>query len=60
MTNKRNLEKRLEDLWGSGDVEDLPLATIPKMFAADEVEDGPPGVLLIDGEAHKVGKFPPE
>lgn len=55
MTSKRDLENRLEGLRGSGDVEDLPLATIAEMFAADEVETGPSGVLLLDGEPHRVG-----
>lgn len=56
MTSKRDLEKRLKELRGVEDIEDLPLATITETIAADEVEiDGPPGVLFLDGEPHKVG-----
>lgn len=60
MVSKRDLKNRLSELRGSEDIDNLPLATITEMIAADEVEDGPPGVLLIDGDPHKVGKFPPE
>lgn len=56
MANKRDLEKRLASLRGEEDIDDLPLASICLIIAADEIESGDrPGVTYLDGEPHRVG-----
>lgn len=59
MTSKRDLENRLDDLRepeGEADIDDLPLASICLIIAADEIESGDrAGVMYLDGEPHRVG-----
>lgn len=56
MMNRRDLEKRLDELRGEEDIDDLPLASICRVIAADEVESGDrPGVMYLDGKPHRVG-----